>query len=61
MTNYRNSKFIDRYEDVVYELDTALNLNIANNASKKKKRVIVLLLTILEKQPLLIGITPDSM
>ena len=37
MTNYRNSKFIERYEDVVYELDTALNLNIANNASQKKE------------------------
>ena len=60
MTNYRNSKFIERYEDVVYEMDTALNLAIANNASQKK-RVIVLLPTILEKQPLLIGITLDSM
>ena len=36
MSNYRNSKFIERYEDVVYELDTALNLNIANNAHQKK-------------------------
>ena len=58
MTNYRNSKFIERYEDVVHEMDTALNLAIANNASQKK-RVIVLLPTILEKQPLLIGITLD--
>ena len=37
MTNYRNSKFIERYEDVVYELDTQLNLAIANNASQKKE------------------------
>ena len=36
MTNYRNSKLIERYEDVVYELDTALDLNIANNAFQKK-------------------------
>ena len=36
MTNYRNSKFIERYEDVVYELDAALNLNIANAAHQKK-------------------------
>ena len=36
MTNYRNSKFIERYEDVVYELDSALNLNIANTAHQKK-------------------------
>ena len=38
MTNYRNSKFIERYEDVVYEPDTALNLNIANGASNIKKK-----------------------
>ena len=36
MTNYRNPKYLERYEDVVYELDTALNLNVANNASQKK-------------------------
>ena len=60
MTNYRNSKFIERYEDVVYEMDTALNTTIANK-THQKKRFIVLLPTILEKQPLLIGITLDSM
>ena len=36
MTNYRNSKFIERYEDVVYELDAALNLIIADDAHQKK-------------------------
>ena len=36
MTNYRNSKLIERYEDVVFELETALNLNIADNASQTK-------------------------
>lgn len=36
MTNYRNSKFIERYEDVVFELETALNSNIANNAYQTK-------------------------
>ena len=60
MTNYRKSKLIERYEDVVFELDTALISNLANNALQKK-RVIVLLLTIVENQPLLIGITLDSM
>ena len=60
MTNYRKSKLIERYEDVVFELDTALISNLANN-THKKKRVIVLLLTIVENQPLLIGITLDSM
>ena len=36
MTNYRNSKLIERYEDVVFELETALNSNPANNASQTK-------------------------
>ena len=37
MTNYRKSKLIERYEDVVFELDTALILNLANNAHQKKE------------------------
>ena len=36
MTNYRNSKLIERYEDVVFELETALNSNPTNNASQTK-------------------------
>ena len=33
MTNYRNSKLVERYEDIVFELETALNTNNpANNA-----------------------------
>ena len=36
MTNYRNSKLIERYEDVVFELETALNVNVANDARQKK-------------------------
>ena len=36
MTNYRNSKLIERYEDVVFELETALNATVANNASQTK-------------------------
>ena len=59
MTNYRNSKLIERYEDVVFELETALNVNVANTARQKKKIIIVLLLIIVENRPLLIGITPD--
>ena len=37
MTNYRKSKLIERYKDVVFELDTALISNIANNAHQKKE------------------------
>ena len=36
MTDYRNSKLIERYEDVVFELETALNTNVANNAHQIK-------------------------
>ena len=60
MTNYRNSNLIERYEDVVFELETALNVNVENNAHQTKI-IIVLLLTIVENQLLLIGITLDSM
>ena len=34
MTDYRNSKLIERYEDVVFELETALQSNYANNQIK---------------------------
>ena len=37
MTNYRKSKLIERYEVVVFELDTALISNLANNAHQKKE------------------------
>ena len=36
MTNYRSSKLIERYEDVVFELETALNVNLANDANQTK-------------------------
>ena len=36
MTSYRNPDLIERYEDVVFELDTALVTVVANNAHQKK-------------------------
>ena len=36
MTSYRNPKLIERYEDVVFELDRALNGNPGNGASQTK-------------------------
>ena len=36
MTDYRNSKLIERYEDVFFELETALNTVIANGAHQIK-------------------------
>ena len=43
MTNYRNSKLIERYEDVVFELETTLKTDIANGAHqiKDKYRFVV--------------------
>ena len=35
MKSYRNPKYVERYEDVVFDLETALN-DVANNARKKK-------------------------
>ena len=36
MNKYRKSKLIERYEDVVFELETALNSNPENNAHQTK-------------------------
>ena len=41
MTDYRNSKLIERYEDVVFELETALQSNFANNQIKTNHRFVV--------------------
>ena len=36
MTNYRSSKLIERYKDAVFELQTALQSNLENNAMQIK-------------------------
>ena len=36
MTDYRNSKLIERYEDVVFEPETALITTLAPNAHQIK-------------------------
>ena len=36
MNPYRNPKYVERYEDVFFELKTALNTTVANNARQKK-------------------------
>ena len=33
---FRNSKYVERYEDVVFELETPLNTTVANNSHQKK-------------------------
>ena len=35
MKSYRNPKYIDRYEDVVFDLETALYTTVGNNARQK--------------------------
>jgi len=36
MQSYRNPKYVERYEDVVFELETPLSTEVANNSSQKK-------------------------
>ena len=38
MKSFRNPKCVERYEDVVFVLETALNTTVANNAHQKKDR-----------------------
>ena len=36
MESYRNPRFVERYEDVIFELETPLNTVVANTKSQKK-------------------------
>ena len=36
MKSFRDPKYIERYEDVVFDLETALNPTVANNVNQKK-------------------------
>ena len=36
MESFRNPKYVERYEDVIFELETPLNTVVANNSSQKK-------------------------
>ena len=40
MKSFRNPKYLERYEDVVFDLEQALDVAPANNARQKKKQVI---------------------
>ena len=37
MESYRNPKFVERFEDVIFELETPLNTTVANNSHQKKE------------------------
>ena len=36
MNSFRDPKFVERYEDVIFDLETALNTTVADNAHQKK-------------------------
>ena len=36
MESYRNPKYVERHEDIFFELETPLNAVVANNRSQKK-------------------------
>ena len=36
MESYRNPKYVERLEDVIFELETPLNTVVAHNRSQKK-------------------------
>ena len=39
MKSFRNPKYLERYEDVVFDLEQALDVNPANNAHQNKTRL----------------------
>ena len=36
MKSFRDPKYVERYEDVIFDLETALNKTVANNPNQKK-------------------------
>jgi len=42
--SFRNSKYVETYEDVVFDLETALNTTVANNARQKRTDIDLLLI-----------------
>ena len=36
MNSFRDPKYVERYEDVIFDLETALNTTVSNNAHQKK-------------------------
>ena len=45
MKSFRDPKYVERYEDVIFDLETALNTTVANNAYQKKMAIGLLLIT----------------
>ena len=59
MRSFRNPKYLDRYEDVVFDLEQTLDAAPANAAHQTKTGLRFVADLIQEKLLLLIGITPD--
>ena len=36
MKSFGDPKYVERYEDVIFDLETALKITVANNAQQKK-------------------------
>ena len=45
MKSFRDPKYVERYEDVIFDLETVLNTTVANNANQKKIATDLLLIT----------------
>ena len=45
MKSFRDPKYVERYEDVIFDLETVLNTTVANNANQKKMATDLLLIT----------------
>ena len=45
MRSFRDPKYVERYEDLIFDLETVLNTTVANNANQKKIATDLLLIT----------------
>ena len=60
MNSFRDPKYVERYEDAIFDLETVLNTTVANNAHQKKDGYIGLLLITAERLHHLTGIMLES-
>ena len=45
MKSFRDPKYVERYEDVIFDLETVSNKTVANSANQKKIATDLLLIT----------------
>ena len=46
MKSFRDPKYVERYEDVIFDLETALNTTVANMLIRKRMATDLLLITV---------------